>query len=1118
MNLPPLDFTGASETVRVVAESERLSFGHLFNPAFATEISRIDPLPHQRIAVYDHMLKQPRLRFLLADDAGAGKTIMAGLYIREMLSRRLLQRVLVVTPAGLVGNWQRELLKLFNLSFHVISGTDARDGNPFVGERGDRLIVSIDTLAGERMFARLCEPQVLPYDLLIFDEAHKLSCDRSADLRVRKTDRYKLAEALAGAPHPDKGWQLPWRANHLLLLTATPHMGKDYPYFAIWKLLQPEVITTPEAFAAFPAEQRHPHFLRRTKEEMVRYDGKPLYPTRISDTLGYDLTQGAISEQTLYDETTDYLRFVYNKAKLLNRSAAKLAMAVFQRRLASSTYALLRSFERRIEKLEHIVQDIHAGKIQFEQLLVLQRRLDEIDDPLESKTADEETTEQGQEEHEVAEDQLLQGVIVASLADLEMELNQLRDLRDLARTVYDAGHESKFETLYEIISDPKYQQEKFIIFTEHRDTLTFLVRRLGGLGHNGQIAQIHGGISAQPDTRTGLSDRDEQVEHFRKPLNEGGARFLVATEAAGEGINLQFCWIMINYDIPWNPARLEQRMGRIHRYGQKHDPVVIMNLVAPKTREGRVLKTLLDKLEKIRKELKSDKVFDSVGRLFAGVSIREYMAGAIYDDGAAGAAAQIEGILTKEQVRALEERERKLFGGGGDVARELPRMRASLSQEVYNRLLPGYVRQFTQQAAPLIGLGVDGDLGEQFQLVPIQPGAMDSLLPDLETYPEPLRSCLTFEKPTDTQSGIWLHPGEPVFERLRAVVSDRLGPVALRGAIFTDPMTLKPYLFHLALITVVREADPQHPELAQQEALETRLVGLKQLDDGTIVNCPVEHLLLLKGSTGIPAGAQRLAVSAPQFKEQAQAHLIEHVGRPIVQQRRDALLATQQERISFLETGFNFREAELATMRIVLTQKVRDGQRWAEKDLQDVRDQQRELAGRRQRAIAVIQREPELISLASVHFIAHALVVPSVSDEDKERYDIEVEKVAMALAIAHEEAAGATVHDVHTAELARAVGLIDYPGFDVLSKHPNGEERAIEVKGRAGVGDVEISANEWAKACNMRGKYWIYAVYDCATAAPRLAAVQDPFGNLLAKAKGSMLISAQQILNAVGGQ
>lgn len=350
---PNLDFSASPETVRAVAEAERLSYGYIFNPAFATEISRIDPLPHQRIAVYQHMLSQPRLRFLLADDAGAGKTIMAGLYIRdirEMLTRRLVRRVLVVPPAGLIGNWESELRTLFGLRFKIVTGLDARAGNPFAGADGDLVIVSVDTLTGDRMLARLREPDVAPYDLAIFDEAHKLSARLEDGFTIRRTERYKLAEALAGVHGLDPAYRLPWSCRHLLLLTATPHMGKDFPYYCLWRLLEPEVLSTKEAFDAYPPESRRQHFIRRTKGEMVRFDGSRIYPPRWSDTFSYELSQGEVSEQALYDQTTDYMRDYYNRAHILNRSAARLAMSVFQRRRASSTYALMRSFRAAARK------------------------------------------------------------------------------------------------------------------------------------------------------------------------------------------------------------------------------------------------------------------------------------------------------------------------------------------------------------------------------------------------------------------------------------------------------------------------------------------------------------------------------------------------------------------------------------------------------------------------------------------------------------------------------------------------------------------------------------------------------------------------------------------------
>ena len=278
-----VDFMGDGLAVRAMVEGERLAYGHLANPAFATEVSKIDPLPHQRIAVYEHMLKQPRLRFLLADDAGAGKTIMTGLYIREMLARRLIRAFWWCRPPGLVGNWQSEMRELFGMEFAVVTGADlaARNTNPFsTGPNADRVICSVDTLRGERAFLRLSEAGVLPYDLVVFDEAHKLSARQDADLTMRRSARYELAEALAGVANRKAEWNLGWSARHLLLLTATPHMGKDYPFFALWKLLDPQTFSTIDAFQAMPRESRERFFIRRTKEEMVTFEGKPLYPKR----------------------------------------------------------------------------------------------------------------------------------------------------------------------------------------------------------------------------------------------------------------------------------------------------------------------------------------------------------------------------------------------------------------------------------------------------------------------------------------------------------------------------------------------------------------------------------------------------------------------------------------------------------------------------------------------------------------------------------------------------------------------------------------------------------------------------------------------------------------------
>jgi superfamily II DNA or RNA helicase/transcriptional regulator with XRE-family HTH domain len=1103
-----LDFGARPDAVRVVAEAERLTFGHLFNPAFATEISLIDPLPHQRIAVYEHMLTQARLRFLLGDDAGAGKTIMAGLYIREMLSRRLVRRILIVPPAGLIGNWHREMRSLFSLPFNIVTGADARSSNPFIGEASDLSIVSVDTLAGERVFAKLQAREVIPYDLVIFDEAHKLSADREPDLRIRKTGRYRLGEALAGIQTDDPEWQLDWSCQHVLLLTATPHMGKDFPYYSLWRLLEPEVLSTPDAFNSYPADARARHFIRRTKEEMVRYDGTPIYPKRLSDTLSYDLIQGEVSEQALYDDTTSYIQDFYNRARILNRSAARLAMSIFQRRLASSTFALMKSFERRLGRLNLLIEQVATGSLTPEQLHALQRRDDRraerAVDLLDTKTADEEELEDGREENEVAQEEALASVISYSLAELQAERARVQGLLNLSRQVYAQGVESKFERLREVLQDPQYRDAKMIIFTEHRDTLEFIVRRLEGLGFSGKVAQLHGGMD--------YLEREQQVEFFRRPAGDAGATYLVATDAAGEGINLQFCWLMINYDIPWNPARLEQRMGRIHRYGQKHDPVVILNLVSGKTREGRVLKTLLDKLERIRRELKSDKVFDVIGRVFEGVSIRQYMEDALTDP--EGVERRMDGQLTEQQVTAILAKEARLYGDGGDVKRELPRLNSFIEHETYRRLMPGYIQRFIEKAAPLASIGIEGSLDAFFEFRPEKPGALDAIWPILESYHPRLRNRLTVYRPEDKSEAVFLHPGEQLFDQFKGHVLNLLGKEARRGGVFVDPTAERPYLFHLALISVQRVADPILRLLAQDELLETRLIGIRQEEDGTCSPCPVEHLLLLKGADGLPSAWYPFAAAAEPLREVAEGFILDQVARPAADQRRNGLLMTLAEREDFVRRGYDYQEADLAAQRSKQAEKARSGDSRAKGELTRIKDRQRALSDRRDEAVATLRREPELIVPGAVRFIAHALAVPSSDPADRLMHDAEVEAAAMRVSIAYELARGADVLDVSTPELARAALIGDHPGFDLLSNHHATGQRGIEVKGRAGIGDIELTENEWAKACNLRDRYWLYVVFDCASAHPNLHRVQDPFGKLIVKARGGVTIADEEIIKA----
>ena len=541
-------------------------------------------------------------------------------------------------------------------------------------------------------------------------------------------------------------------------------------------------------------------------------------------------------------------------------------------------------------------------------------------------------------------------------------------------------------------------------------------------------------------------ERERQVEFFRRPEGEQGANYLVATDAAGEGINLQFCWLMVNYDIPWNPARLEQRMGRIHRYGQAHDPVVVVNLVAGATREGRVLKTLLDKLEAIRRQLQSDKVFDVVGRLFEGVSIKEYIEQTLTDEESSDALSRLEGTLTEDQVLAIQEKDRSLFGPGGDVVRELDRLNDSVDHEVYRRLLPGYVRGFVQNSASLLNLRIDGDLDSTFRLVPIERRALDPLLPALESRQQGGSGRLTVYRPERTSDAEWMHPGEEVFDQLSASVVDRFRDDGLRGSVFIDPYATQPYLFHIALVSVAQAPDgpttsretplPQTPENSMRGArlLDSRLVGLRQNGDGAVEEAPVEHLLLLKGTADFAPGSEPLAGTARALVQEAERFANDIIVGRMVQTHRQQLLDDLDERLGFVARGFDYQAAELAAARARLTERDRAGDHRVRDELARVRERQRSLSAARTNRLDQMRSEPDRIMPGEVEFLVHALVVPSrAPEEDAEQYDADVEAIAVEVSTAYEERLNAKVTDVSRPERARRAGLTDWPGFDLLS-------------------------------------------------------------------------------------
>ena len=509
-----------------------------------------------------------------------------------------------------------------------------------------------------------------------------------------------------------------------------------------------------------------------------------------------------------------------------------------------------------------------------------------------------------------------------------------------------------------------------------------------------------------------------------------------------------------------------------------------------------------------------------MGRLFENVSLKTYLEMAATDEGARSAIDGIHGLLTAEQVRALDERERVLFGGG-DVKSSLPALQAAIDQEQYRRLLPGYVRRFVTTAAPLIDLRVEGDPDGVFQLAQERRRSLDSVLGAMEIYPTPAHGRFTVYRPADRADVIWLHPGEPVFDRFCSTLLSRHENEARRGAFFADPHAGQPYLFHLARAGVVRSqaalASAEHHarhggnrserEEPRSEVIESRLIGLRQDGDGTIEPCPLEHLLLLRSAPNVAPGSVPLARAAGRLTDAAREWIESDALARLVDEHRARVEQSLPERLDWVARGCDHRTAELIARRQHVGRKARAGDARAAEELAKVKEAQRRLAANKDRRLRMLQMEPSLVVAGDVELIAHALVLPTGDADERHRHDERVEEIAMRIAQAHEEASGATVRDVSRPELARPAGLGDWPGFDLLSVSSTGNRRAIEVKGRARAGDIELSENEWAKACNLRDGYWLYAVYDCATPRPRLLRVRDPFGKLLVRSRESSAYS-----------
>jgi len=633
----PWSFDGDGDAFKLALEAKGIDLAFLFDPMMAVHTSNVEPLPHQITAVYESMLPRQPLRFVLADDPGAGKTIMAGLYIRELIMRADSRRILVVAPGSLVEQWRDELFEKFGLQFNVFSAAleaATPTGNPF--EDLDHLIVRLDQIARNEVLQE--KLLATTWDLVIFDEAHKLSAHFFGS-KLEKTGRFQFAEKLGA------------RTRHLLLMSATPHNGKDEDFHLFLSLLDSD-----RFYGKFRGGGDGAHKVdasdlmrRMVKEEMVRFDGTRLFPERKAYTANYKLSD---LEAALYEAVTSYVKTEMGKADALK--------------------------------------------------------------------------------------------------------------------------------------GPR----KMILFTEHKDTLNYLELRIGGvLGTPDAITTIHGSVH-----------RDERRKRQALFRSDPEVRILLATDAAGEGVNLQNANLMVNYDLPWNPNRLEQRFGRIHRIGQ-NQVCHLWNLVAKETREGEVYHRLLTKLETIN-EAFHGRVFDILGEVFEERSLKDLLLDAIrYNDQPERRTERLKSIdnaLDTFHIKDLLER--NALAQETMSAERLFAVKEQMEIAEARRLQPYFVRSFFAKAFEEVGGAMYPREPGRFEIthVPALIRERDrqitgrnrrELAPVLKRYE---RVCFTKEavRPLDrpnTPFAQMIHPGHPLMLAVSDLVLEQHSNLMRQGAMLVDP-------------------------------------------------------------------------------------------------------------------------------------------------------------------------------------------------------------------------------------------------------------------------------------------------------------------------------------------
>ena len=1101
----PWSFDGDGSLFRLVSEAQRIRLAHLFDPVLAVHTSVVDPLPHQITAVYESMLPRQPLRFLLADDPGAGKTIMAGLLMKELIARGDLQRCLVVCPGSLAEQWQDELYRRFHLPFEILTNDKleaARTGNWFL--ETNLIIARLDKLSRNEDVQQKLQAPDCRWDLVVCDEAHKMSATVFGG-ETKYTKRYRLGQLLSTL------------TRHFLLMTATPHNGKEADFQLFMALLDGDRFEGRFRDGVHVADVSD--LMRRmVKETLLKFDGTPLFPKRIAYTVPYKLSE---AEAHLYKAVTDYVREEFNRADALENDkragTVGFALTILQRRLASSPEAIYQSLRRRRERLESRLRELEVLQRGGQAAPILAAAVPALD------AEDVEDLEDAPDnEVEAVEEEILdQATAARTIAELKSEIETLKGLESLALGVRRSGTDTKWRELASLLGeifttaaagnrvtepDVPYgageippptpsPHQKLVIFTEHRDTLNYLESRITTLlGRKEAVVIIHGGI--------GREERLKVQESFK---HDPEVQVLLATDAAGEGINLQRAHLMVNYDLPWNPNRIEQRFGRIHRIGQT-EVCHLWNLVAEETREGDVYRKLLEKLEQARQAL-GGQVFDVLGKLqFEGKSLRDLLIQAIRY----GERPEVKAYLTTVLDQALDRdhlqnllEERALAHDAMDASR-VHRIREDMERADARRLQPHYIESFFHEAFQRLGGSAKQREPRRYEIthVPEPVRNRDRLIgigePVLPRYER-----ITFEKslvaPQGQPLAAFVCPGHPLLDSVIDLTLERHRDLLKRGTVLVDPSdsgTRPRVLFYLE--HSIQDASPTRS--GERRVISKRMLYVETDADGTtrhVQYAPyLDYRPLAEGEPGVDAilGRPECIWINRDLEQKTQGYAIAHVVPEHLAEVRGGKLAliakteaAVKDRLTKEITYWDHRAEQLKLQE-------QAGKPNARLNSGEARKRADNLQGRLQKRLEDLKLEAQISPLPPV-VLGGLLVVPIglIAAMTGQAASIPTPPVDTQASAARARAL--------VMEIERGLGFdptdreFERLGYDIESRVPGtGKLRFIEVKGRVtGAATITVTRNEILYSLNKPEDFILAIVEFQLEGAHRVHYVRRPF-------------------------